>query len=65
MSDFSMNSREGTICLDRDMAELVLLLPAQHLHALEAAARARGRTAAQMVRSLIRGFLVKEGADVP
>jgi hypothetical protein len=64
-ADGLQSVREGTICLDREMAELVLLLPEKQLRALEAAARERGRTAAQIVRSLIRTFLAEENTQLP
>jgi hypothetical protein len=43
--------------LDDDVVELSLLLPGWQLSALEKAARHKGLTTAQMVRSLIRDYL--------
>ena len=43
--------------LDREMAELLVLLPAAEAAALERAAKQRDLTAGQLVRRLIRGFL--------
>jgi hypothetical protein len=53
---------EGLSRLDREMAELVLLLPAGQAADLERAARRRGLTAAQLTRSLIRAFLAPSAA---
>jgi hypothetical protein len=52
-----VNSGDSACHLDAEMAELILLLPAWWLGALEAQAEARGRTAAQLVRDLIRDYL--------
>jgi len=46
---------------DGDMAELVLLLPAREVDALEEAARQRGLTTGQVLRCLIREFLDQAG----
>jgi len=49
-----------SIChLDAEMAELILLLPAWWLAALEAAATEQGKTPAQLVRNLIRDYLTR------
>ena len=47
----------GITELDREMAELQVLLPAREAAALERAAEQRDLTAAQLVRRLIREFL--------
>jgi hypothetical protein len=47
-----------SVCLlDAEMAELTLLLPAHWLASLEARAAEQGKTAAQLVRHLIRDHL--------
>jgi hypothetical protein len=43
--------------LDMEMAELVLLLPAEEAEALEGEACRRGLTSGQLLRRLIRDFL--------
>ena len=43
--------------LDKEMAELILLLPAEEAEALEGAAHRRGLTPGHLLRSLIRDFL--------
>ena len=45
--------------LDEDIVELSLLLPGWQLGALEKLARGQGLTTAQMVRGLIRDYLLK------
>ena len=47
----------GVLRLDGEMAELVLLLPAEEAEALEGAACRRGLTSGQLLRRLIRNFL--------
>lgn len=44
-----------------NVVEIPLLLPDTHFAAVEVAARGRGLTAAQLVRSIIRDFLRQEG----
>jgi hypothetical protein len=46
---------------DEEVAELALLLPTGQAAALEAAARQRGLTTAQLTRQLIRDFLDQFG----
>ncbi len=50
---------------DDQVAELTLLLPAHHLAALEALARGRGLTTAQLLRCLVRACLVGPEGDRP
>ncbi len=45
--------------LDQSVAELSLLLPVAWISALEAAAQAKGQTAAQLVRGLIRNYVTQ------
>jgi hypothetical protein len=47
----------GVRTLDREMAELLVLLPAAEAAALEEAAKARDLTTGQLVRRLIRDYL--------
>jgi hypothetical protein len=42
-----------------DVAEISLLLPGWQLAALESAAQARGITSAQLVRRLLRDFIIR------
>jgi hypothetical protein len=42
-----------------DVAEISLLLPGWQLVALESAAQARGITSAQLVRRLLRDFIIR------
>jgi hypothetical protein len=51
------DSSDSVSHLDAEMAELTLLLPAHWLAALEARAATQGKTAAQLVRHLIRDLL--------
>jgi hypothetical protein len=55
--------RAGHLPLPPDLGvvELPLLLPGAHLAAVEVAARGRGLTPAELVRSIIRDFLRREG----
>jgi hypothetical protein len=63
LADFenSAGVRERTPFPDGEMAEVALLLPAGQAAALEAAARRRGLTTAQLVRQIIRAFLDQFG----
>jgi hypothetical protein len=45
--------------LTPDVAEISLLLPGWQLEALECAARERGVTSAQLVRRLLRDFIIR------
>jgi hypothetical protein len=47
--------------LEDEVVEVSLLLPGWQASALERAAHARGLTAAEMVRSLLRDFLAVRG----
>jgi hypothetical protein len=69
MNDHSSNS---TVPLDYngglpagEVVEIPLLLPDWQVCALEAAARRRGLTAGEMVRSLVREFLSRLPAPCP
>ena len=46
-----------------DVAEISLLLPGWQLAAIECAAQARGLTSAQLVRRLLRDFLLRQDDD--
>jgi hypothetical protein len=48
-----------------EVVELSLLLPALHLSELEAAAFQRGMTTGEMVRALVRDFLVGHRREAP
>jgi len=54
-----IGSGDSACHLDAEMAELILLLPAGWLGALEVNAERRGQTAAQLVRDLIRAYLTR------
>jgi hypothetical protein len=55
----ALDSSDSISQLDAEMAELTLLLPACWLAALERAAADEGKTAAQLVRHLIRDYLIQ------
>ena len=54
-----------TISSPEDVVELSLLLPALHLSELETAAFERGVTMGEMVRGLVRDFLVSHRREAP
>jgi hypothetical protein len=51
------DQRFGVRELDREMVELLVLVPADEAAALERAAQQRDLTAGQLIRRLIRDFL--------
>ena len=56
----------GMVRLDDEMVELPLLLTSPQAEVLEAAAHCRGVTVAQMLRHLIRDFLIgRNSIDQP
>jgi hypothetical protein len=60
ISSGSTDYRGEVIPLDNGVAELELLLPRCEVEELEAAAYSRGMTTGQMLRGLIREFLLKQ-----
>jgi len=54
-----LDSSDSICKLDAEMAELTLLLPTWWLAALERAAADQDRSAAQLVRNLIRDYLTR------
>jgi hypothetical protein len=51
--------------MSAEVVELALLLPSWQATALEAAARSRGLTTAQMLRRLVRDFLPGQVCGIP
>jgi hypothetical protein len=47
--------------LEEEVVEIPLLLPGWQMSALETAAHRRGLTAAEMVRHLLRDFILEQG----
>jgi hypothetical protein len=58
-------SLDGPFRFDEEMTELAVLLPGWQASELEQAAQAKGLTAGQLVRGLIRDFLAQAGASAP
>ena len=55
-----MNIPDPYLEVPPEVAEITLLLPGWQLTALENAAEARGMTSAQLVRRLLRDFILRQ-----
>jgi len=58
-----MNIPDPSLEVPPEVAEISLLLPGWQLAALENAAEARGMTSAQLVRRLLRDFILRQEDD--